>query len=65
MLNLESEKQRFLEELATLVDKEKISAWMNRQNDAFDGLTPNQVIEIGRIDKLWVMIYDMRDGMSS
>ena len=58
MLNLESEKKRLLDALSELVDKERIPVWMDRPNDAFDGLTPNQVIEIGRIDKLWVMIYE-------
>lgn len=65
MLNLESEKQRFLDALSELVDKERIPSWMDRQNDAFEGLTPNKVIEIGRIDKLWEMMHDMRDGMPS
>lgn len=65
MLNLESEKQRFLDALSELVDKERIPAWMERPNDAFEGLTPNKVIEIGRIDKLWEMVWDLQNGMPS
>ncbi len=41
MLNLESEKQRFLDALSELVDKERIPVWMKTPNNAFDGLSPN------------------------
>jgi transcriptional regulator with XRE-family HTH domain len=56
------ELRRLLEALSQLVDKRAIPAWLHKRNPAFDNITPLQVIELGEIDRIWAMIYDMGAG---
>lgn len=56
------EIRRLLDALDEIVLTEAISPWLHEPNRAFDNLTPLQVIELGEIDRLWGMIYDMKAG---
>ncbi|HLX69144.1 MAG TPA: 50S ribosomal protein L9 [Verrucomicrobiae bacterium] len=56
------EVRRLLDALAEIVKLESIPRWLHQPNPAFDRLTPLQVIELGEIDRLWGMVYDMSSG---
>jgi hypothetical protein len=53
------EVRRLLDSLSEIVKKARISEWLHKPNDAFDGLTPLQVIEVGEIDRLWGMVHEL------
>jgi DNA-binding XRE family transcriptional regulator len=57
--------QRLLKRLSTVVKPAAIGPWMTRPNDAFDGDTPAALIESGKIDLLYEMIYDLRSGTAN
>lgn len=57
--------QRLVKRLATVVKPVAIGGWLTRPNDAFDGETPAALIESGKIDLLYEMIYDLRSGTAS
>jgi transcriptional regulator with XRE-family HTH domain len=57
-----TEAQRLVRALEQIVGNSAIADWMDRPNEAFDGLKPIEVIERGQIDRLWGMIYDLRAG---
>lgn len=59
------EIRRLLDALDEIVNTEGISPWLHEPNRAFDGLRPLQVIELGEIDRLWGMIYEMKAGSVS
>lgn len=56
------EVRRLLDMLAQIVKPESIPQWLHEPNNAFDGLTPLQVIELGEIDRLWAMVHDLGSG---
>lgn len=56
------EVRRLLDALTEIVEPTEISPWLHRRNEAFDGLMPLQVIELGRIDRLWAMVHDLGSG---
>ena len=56
------EVRRLLDALAEVVHRESIPQWLHRSNAAFDGMTPLQVIEVGEMDRLWAMVYDLGSG---
>jgi hypothetical protein len=56
------EVRRLLDALAEIVKPEHIPKWLHQRNQAFDRLTPLQVIELGEIDRLWAMVYDLGSG---
>jgi hypothetical protein len=57
--------KRLLYALAAVVDKNAISSWLEKPNDAFGGLKPLEVMERGEADRLWRMIYFMGSGTAS
>jgi DNA-binding XRE family transcriptional regulator len=57
--------KRLLYALAEVVDKNAISAWLEKPNEAFGGLKPLEVMERGETDRLWRMIYFMGSGTAS
>lgn len=61
-LKKEKEVRRLLDALAQIVKRESIPRWLHQRNPAFDQLTPLQVIELGEIDRLWGMVYDIGSG---
>jgi hypothetical protein len=55
---------RLFDALADQIDRKAIGAWLHRPNPAFEGSTPLQVIERGEGDRLWRMIWELREGNS-
>ena len=58
------EVTRLFDALAGLVKAKAIGEWLQRPNKQFDGSTPLQVIERGETDRLWQMIWQLREGNS-
>ena len=56
------EVHRLLDALSEMVRPEEIPDWLRKPNAAFNSLTPLQVIELGEIDRLWEMVYEMGSG---
>jgi hypothetical protein len=55
---------RLVTELRSIVKPEKLKAWWNQPVENFGGSTPLQVLERGEIDRLWRMIWEIREGNS-
>ena len=58
------EVTRLFDALADIIKANVISEWLQRPNKQFDGSTPLQVIERGETDRLWRMIWQLREGNS-
>jgi DNA-binding transcriptional regulator YiaG len=58
------ELDRLYEALSRVVKPEAIGPWLTRRNDAFDELTPMEMIESGQSGRLWQMIFFMESGVS-
>ena len=58
------EVTRLFDALADIIKAKAISEWLQRPNKQFDGSTPLQVIERGETDRLWRMIWQLREGNS-
>ena len=58
------EVTRLFDALADIIDKKVIGQWLQWPNQQFDGLTPLQVMERGETDRLWRMIWQLREGHS-
>lgn len=56
------EVRRLLQALEELFDKEAIGKWLKTRNNAFEGRKPLEVIEHGEVDRIWRMIFELRDG---
>jgi hypothetical protein len=50
--------------LATVINEPSIDGWLQRPNTQLDGSTPLQLIERGETDRLWRMIWHLREGHS-
>jgi hypothetical protein len=59
------EMMRLRDSLAELMRSETLDEWLALPNQAFDGSTPLQVIERGETDRLWRMIWHLREGNPS
>jgi transcriptional regulator with XRE-family HTH domain len=59
------ELQRLFEELSRIIRPKHIPEWLDTPNRSFKGLKPVEVIERGRIDWLWQMIYESRYGIAT
>jgi DNA-binding transcriptional regulator YiaG len=58
------EVTRLFDALADIIDAKVIGQWLQRPNQHFDGSTPLQVMERGETDRLWRMIWQLREGHS-
>ncbi len=58
------EVTRLFDALADIIKGGVIGEWLQRPNKQFDGSTPLQVIERGETDRLWRMIWQLREGNS-
>jgi DNA-binding transcriptional regulator YiaG len=58
-----TEMQRLQAALATVMQAEFVSEWLQAPNSSFDGLKPIEVVERGEIDRLWHMIFELESGM--
>jgi DNA-binding transcriptional regulator YiaG len=56
------EVTRLFDALADIIKAKAIGSWLQQPNQAFDGSTPLQVIERGETDRLWRMIWYLREG---
>ena len=59
------ELQRLFEELSRIIRPKHIPEWLDTPNPSFKGLKPVEVIERGRIDWLWQMIYESKYGIAT
>ena len=59
-----SEVTRLFSALAEVVPANQIGRWLEAPNPAFEGSTPLQVIERGESDRLWRMVWELREGNS-
>ena len=59
------ELRRVIDALGEVIQKDAIGPWLDRPNDAFDGLKPMEVIERGEVDRIWQMIFYLRSGVAS
>ncbi|PZR72924.1 MAG: hypothetical protein DLM52_12000 [Chthoniobacterales bacterium] len=50
--------------LGAIIRDQSVDEWLQRPNKQFDGSTPLQVIERGETDRLWQMIWQLREGNS-
>jgi len=57
-----TETRRLILALSEIMDPTQIGPWLNAKNEWFDGKTPLQIIQAGRIDQVWEMIYHTREG---
>jgi hypothetical protein len=53
---------RLVAELRSIIEPEKLRTWWNQPAENFGGSTPLQVLERGEIDRLWRMIWEIREG---
>ena len=58
------EVTRLFDALADIIKGTVIGEWLQRPNKQFDGSTPLQVIERGETDRLWRMVWQLREGNS-
>jgi len=58
------EVTRLFDALADIIKAKAIGGWLQLPNKQFDGSTPLQVIERGETDRLWQMIWQLREGHS-
>jgi len=56
------EVRRLLDALAEVVKLDVIPNWLKQRNPAFDNMTPLQVIELGEVDRLWQLVYELGSG---
>jgi len=53
---------RLVGELSTIIKPEKLKSWWNQPVANFAGSTPLQVLERGETDRIWRMIWEIREG---
>jgi hypothetical protein len=56
------EVARLFDALSDIIKANAIGPWLQRPNKQFDGSTPLQVMERGESDRLWRMIWQLREG---
>jgi Antitoxin Xre/MbcA/ParS C-terminal toxin-binding domain len=59
-----NEVTRLRDALAGIIEDETLDDWLQRPNRQLDGSTPLQVIERGETDRLWQVIWHLREGNS-
>ena len=59
------ELRRLFEELSRIIRPKHIPEWLDTPNRSFKGLKPVEVIERGRSDWLWQMIYESKYGIAT
>ena len=53
---------RMYQALSELVQPTAIGPWLEKSNSALEGSTPLQVIERGESDRIWRMVWQLREG---
>ena len=59
-----SELEPLRDALATVINEPLIDEWLQGPNTQFHGSTPLQLIDRGETDRLWRMIWHLREGNS-
>lgn len=54
---------RLQEALGRVMEVDQVGQWFQQPNEAFNGLTPLEVVERGEIDRLWAMVYELESGV--
>jgi len=57
--------ERLLKELGKVIRKRAIPEWLDTPNPGFGNLKPIEVIERGKSDQIWRMIYFLGSGTAS
>lgn len=57
--------ERLLRDLATVIRKAALAAWLDTPNIGFGGLKPIEVVERGEADRVWRMVYFLGSGAAS
>jgi len=57
-----SETLSLLTALCEIMEPQNVSSWLQQPNEWFDGCTPMQAVDEGKIDKVWELIYHTREG---
>jgi hypothetical protein len=52
---------RLVAELRSVIKPEKLRTWWNQPVENFGGSTPLQVLERGETDRVWRMIWEIRE----
>ncbi|HEY2711481.1 MAG TPA: antitoxin Xre/MbcA/ParS toxin-binding domain-containing protein [Chthoniobacterales bacterium] len=58
------EATRLFDALADIIKGSAVGKWLQQPNKQFDGSSPLQVIERGEADRIWRMIWQLREGNS-
>lgn len=58
-----NELQRLVQNLASIMPKEKIGPWLRQPNPAFDGYKPLELLDRGEADRIYAMIYMLKAGI--
>lgn len=56
------EMDRLFDGLARVMNTAQVGHWLTQPNAAFDGSTPQQVVERGETDRIWRMLYEIESG---
>jgi hypothetical protein len=56
------EVARLFDALADIIKGSAVGKWLQQPNQQFDGSSPLQVIERGEADRIWRMIWQLREG---
>ena len=48
--------------LARVMEPAQVGRWLKSPQPAFDGSTPQPVVERGEMDRIWHMLYDLGSG---
>jgi transcriptional regulator with XRE-family HTH domain len=59
------EVQRLQTELVKIMPREKLGEWLRTPGRAFEGQTPIQVMERGETDRIWQMIFQIRENVAN
>jgi DNA-binding transcriptional regulator YiaG len=57
-----TEAWRLYERLSEVIKEEDFARWIRKPNPVFGGFQPLQLIEAGRTDQLWQMVYELESG---
>ena len=61
-MNDKAEMARLLESLSRVMEPSLVDRWLKQPNPAFDGSTPQQVIERGEIDRIKRLVHELESG---
>lgn len=59
---MNEEKRKIYEALSEVIKQESLDLWFETPNNSFDGFKPSDLIEQGKVDRLWDMIFELQNG---